>query len=298
LLVRFFAIGAVLHAGQRVILAAPEPRRTLAVRVTEGASGADRVGAIDEAILVDLALRAGWGRSDPVVRERILLNLAAVGDVGPDPNQVIERGLAMGIPSGDVIARSRLVSAARRMLERGTDPGPVGDEDVATYLAANPDRFVRPARYRFVQVFVSRDRRGARFDDDVLRIDRALAAAPTATPTEIAALGDPLPLSWPAPANVTQPVWVAADRLDATLGSAFGHALADAPVGAFGAPISSSFGVHFVRVDVVDPARTETVAEAGPRVREILAGERRSATYAARLADLRDRYAVSVETRP
>src|SRR5688500_18351251 len=111
LLARCFAAGLALAAVRWAVLPPEEPERHLVVRVDASADGSEVERATDDAVLLDVALRAGWARSDGVVRSRMLGSLAVVEDVEADPDGAVENALAMGLPSKDVLARTRLITA-------------------------------------------------------------------------------------------------------------------------------------------------------------------------------------------
>src|SRR5688572_7554233 len=88
ILVRFMALGALLLAGRRLLVPAPDAGPALVVEVTAGTEGDAIRRAIVDAALVDEAVRAGWPLADPVVRDRqreagepFAWNLAAIDPV-------------------------------------------------------------------------------------------------------------------------------------------------------------------------------------------------------------------------
>ncbi len=288
-LARFFAAGALLFGVQRLVDAGAEQRRSLRVEVADAAEGPEVEAAVDEAILLDFAVRAGWHRSDAVVRERLLRNLAVVGDAGGDAAAAIERAINLGIHTRDPIARQRLVSSARRALERGPNEGAIAPGDVHAWVDAHADRYRAPARMRFRQVFLSAQRRGDALDADAATVARRIGAEDVDPELQLA-LSDP----WPWPDGRTA---ISAERLDALFGAGFGDAVAAAPLASWSGPIRSSFGVHFVWVDAREGSAVSREGVAARATEDLLAA-RRSARGQSRLQSLRDQYDVVLARTP
>jgi hypothetical protein len=291
LLARFFAAGVALFALRLALFPPEEPPRPLVVEVAAGASEPEIAAAIDESILVDLAVRAGWSRSDAVVRERMLKSLAVVEDVDANPGAAIERAIAMGLPERDLIARARLAASARRALEHAGSEPEITESEIVAHVRANEGRYRTAARVSFRQLFLSADVRGARLDADAASLAERLATASPADLASLRALADPWP--W-----TTEGTSISATRLDAVAGEGFGEAVVRAPIAEWSGPIRSSFGLHFVRLDTREEGRLPEPHEVRARVEEEIRADRRSARCSAALRRLRARYAVSLERRP
>jgi PPIC-type PPIASE domain len=291
LLARFFAAGFALFVLRLVLFPPEEPLRPMVVEVAEGASEPEISAAVDESILVDLAVRAGWPRSDAVVRERMLKSLAVVEDVESNPGAAVERAILMGLPERDLIARARLAASARRALEHAGPLPEITDDEIVAHVRANDGRFRTAARVRFGQLFLSADARGARLAEDAASLAERLETASPADLASLRALADP----WPWTPEGTS---ISEARLDALVGEGFGEAVARAPIARWTGPIRSSFGLHFVRLDAREEGRLPEPHEVRARVEEEIRADRRAARYASALRRLRARYAVSLERRP
>ncbi|NUO54359.1 MAG: peptidyl-prolyl cis-trans isomerase [Polyangiaceae bacterium] len=282
-LARFFVAGALLFAVRQLAGASEPPRRPLVVEVAENADGAAVEAAIDEALLLDFATRAGWHRADPIVRERLVRSLEVADDAGGAAGETIERAIALGLHRRDPIARSRLVASARRALEATDADVETSLDEVRAAMARDPERYRSPARVRFKQVFLSFQTRGDHVDRDAA----AVAAKIADDPSGVEPMSDPWPWSTPA-------AYTSTERLSATLGEGFGEALEAAPVGKYTGPIRSSFGLHFVLVEDRDDAHEPPAEAFRARVGEDLATARRGERLAQRLVLLRRDYDVTV----
>lgn len=278
---RFFVLGALLFGGVRLAGVELAPARDLVVHVPEGATPREVDAAVDEAILLDLAVRAGFAHDDPVVRGRILTALAAARDEATDPEATVRRGIALGLPAQDPVARARLVSLATRALAASSKARPDAD-DIARELGDHEPSYARPSRVRFEQLFLAAQARGPALEADARAAEGWLRDHPDPSDAELAARGDPWP--WTSP-RATESV----ARLEALLGPDTGAAIAEAPAGAWSGPIRSSFGVHFVRVlERRDAAASPS--DAVPRAAIAAAREVRTASVRRALARLRSKY--------
>lgn len=284
ILARFALIGVAIFGVKRLVEGAPREVRPLVVEVDAGTDDAGVRRRIDDAILLDLALRAGWARSDAVVRERMQKSLGVVEDVS-DPDATIERGLRMQLPARDPVARARLVSVARESVARSEPERTPTDEEIAAYVEAHAEAYRIPGRARFDTVFLSAARRGDRLDEDASAVRRSLVSAPDAPVSS-----DACPVSFHGSVDE--------ERLDAIVGPGFGASVMQAPDDVWSGPIVSPFGVYFVRVREREPSRLASVDEARASVTARLREDARAAAFERRMVSLRDAYDVSVERRP
>ncbi len=96
-----------------------------------------------QTLLVEQALAAGWHRTDPIVRTRLIENLRFAGRDGSDA-ELLREALDLGMARTDPVVRLHLAGRARRVLESVPDPS---QQQLADWLAAHPERFRRPDVY-------------------------------------------------------------------------------------------------------------------------------------------------------
>ncbi|MFO0615867.1 MAG: hypothetical protein U0414_24950 [Polyangiaceae bacterium] len=270
---------------RRALFAENLPRRALVVRVGVGLADADVARAVDEAILVDLATRAGWARSDAVVRERIRKGLGAVEDVSDAERR--DRAWDRDRPPAHGSRRARSTRVGRAREPRRARPRAGDRRRGDRRVRRRAPRRVRavPARVRFESVFLSRTERGDALAGDAARVAALLRAAPDAPPPS-----DASPLVFAGLVDEA--------RLDALVGGGFGGAVARSPKDAWSAPIETPFGVYFVRVRETEPRRAASVDEgARPRSAAIREQER-DAAVDREMSALRLGYDVAVERQP
>jgi PPIC-type PPIASE domain len=197
-------------------------------------------------------------------------------------------GRAAGLDRDDSVIRRRVRQKMEFLAEDMTAAEP-SDEQLATYLASNPDPFRTEDRVMFQQVFLSATRRGSALDGDARRIAETLAR--TSAPADAAAIGDPFLLG-------DEFHEMSQSDVARTFGEAFAKQLSAVEPGRWRGPIPSSFGAHFVfvRERVKGSLPTlDTIREAVQRewlnARRIEAEEKLYRT-------LRERYHVVVEMPP
>ena len=97
-------------------------------------------------------------------------------------------GRAAGLDRDDVIIRRRVRQKMEFLAEEMSAPEP-SDEQLAAYLASNPERFRADDQITFRQVFLSATRRANTIESDSKQVASVLARADGAVDTT--ALGDP-----------------------------------------------------------------------------------------------------------
>jgi hypothetical protein len=148
-------------------------------------------------------------------------------------------GRAAGLDRDDLVIRRR-VRQKMEFLSEDSTAAEATEEQLAAYLAANPDRFRTEDRFTFHHVFLSATRRGGTLEGDAKQITDVLARMKTTA--DAAAIGDPFLLGEEFRAMPRSE----AERI---FGEEFAKRLSIVEPGAWRGPIPSSFGIHFVFID-------------------------------------------------
>jgi hypothetical protein len=197
-------------------------------------------------------------------------------------------GRAAGLDRDDVIIRRRVRQKMEFLAEDISAPEP-GEEQLAAYLKANPERFRTEDRLTFQQVFLSAARRGRAIDDNSKQVANALDRAEAAV--DKTALGDPFLLGEEFQA-------VSQSEVASLFGENFAKRISAMEAGRWQGPITSSFGQHFVyigeRISGILPP-LDAVREA---VRREWSNARRLEAEQKLYGSLRERYEIVVETQP
>ncbi len=194
-------------------------------------------------------------------------------------------GRAAGLDRDDFVIRRRVRQKMEFLAEdiAAVDPS---EEQLAAYLASNPERFRTEDRLTFHHIFLSATRRGSALEADSRQFAATLLH--TNATRETASIGDPFLLG---------ETFLDMPQSDVvrTFGDGFGKQLAAADPGRWQGPISSSFGVHFIFIDerttgLLPPLNTvrEAVQREWLNARRVEAEDKLYRT-------LRDRYQVLVE---
>jgi hypothetical protein len=257
----FLLIGGALLLLYRAVAPRP-PGRTIVV------TGAVRDG-----------LRADWRRRTGTLpsadEERGLVRRWV-------DNEVLYReALAAGLDRGDTIVRRRLVQKMEFLLDAAADAREPTDRELAQLLAAEPNRFARPARLGFEHVFVARDRH-ANPPAEAARLAALLDGGAAA-----ATLGDPF-------VRGRRFAGVSPREVANIFGPAFARAVSELPLDGtrWSAPIVSSFGLHLVRVTAREPGALPALAEVREPLRTLWRERERTTLRQAGLERLRRRYVV------
>ena len=193
--------------------------------------------------------------------------------------------LALGLDRGDVIVRRRLVQKMQFLGEELEPLAEPDDEELTRYLDEHRARYAAPDRVSIEQMFVARDRHGAHTERDALVLGERLRAGAAA-----ATLGDPF---------VHGRIFAA--RSQAELASLFGAPFAAAVFALDGdgwsTPLSSSYGLHLVRVTGRRTLAVVTLDDVRERVTRDWRADQRGRRERRALDRLRARYDVRIEAR-
>lgn len=200
-------------------------------------------------------------------------------------NEILYReAVAQGLDRGDIIVRRRLVQKMEFVLEGEEPIAEPTDADLQTYLEAHTERYAVAARVGLTHVFVSTDQHGLDAERTAAELRRQLEAG-----ADPSGLGDPFLRGRDFPLRTER-------ELAGIFGTPFAAQVMALPVGTWSAPLRSSYGLHLVRVTESSAGRQPTLEEVRAVVQRDWQEERRTATNAAALARLRQRYDVSVES--
>ena len=196
----------------------------------------------------------------------------------------VREAIRLGIDKDDTVIRRRLRIKMEFLNDAAAEATPATEADLAAYLAAHPDKFRKPPRIAFEQVYLDAQKRGDAAQGDAaallisLRKDAAFSSV----------AGDPtlLPLSVPL-----------TDRLGIAqlFGDDFASAVIDLPSRGWQGPITSSFGLHVLKVTDRAAGRQPELAEIRQQVEREWLNDRREALADQKLDRLLKHYKVTIE---
>ena len=194
-------------------------------------------------------------------------------------------GRAAGMDRDDVIIRRRVRQKMEFLAEEMSGPEP-SDEQLAAYLASNPERFRAEDRITFHQVFLSATRRANTIESDSKQVGSVLARADGGVDTT--ALGDPFLLG-------AEFRGVSPSEVTSIFGEEFSKRIAVMETGRWQGPVSSSFGQHFVFISERISGGPPPLDAVRPAVSREWANARRLEAERKLYASLRERYEIVVE---
>ena len=192
--------------------------------------------------------------------------------------------LRMGLDDNDTVVRRRLAQKIAFLSEDSAVPEAPSEAELADWLASDPARYERPARFTFRQIPFTRNDRA----EQARRASAALEAVEASSADAWGSFGDPSML----PRRVEN--WTARE-VASEFGPAFVGVIDTDRRDAWQGPLESAFGSHLVLLTAFEPARPATVAEARRALqRDWLEDQRRRANE--RFYErLRARYDVVVD---
>jgi hypothetical protein len=194
-------------------------------------------------------------------------------------------GRAAGLDRDDVIIRRRVRQKMEFFVEDSSALEPT-EEQLADYLASNPERFRAEDRVTFRQIFLSATARADTIDNDSKQVANALAHADATVDTT--ALGDPFLLGEDFHA-------VSQNEAAGIFGDTFAKQISALEKGRWQGPIPSSFGQHFVYINERIPGDLPPLDAVREAVRREWSNARRLEAERKLYDSLRERYEIVIE---
>lgn len=196
----------------------------------------------------------------------------------------VREAVRLGIDKDDTVIRRRLRMKMEFLNDAEAEATPPTEAELASYLAAHPDKFQEAPRVAFEQVYLDAQKRGAAVEADAA----AILASLKKDSSFAASAGDPtlLPPSMPL-----------TDRqgIAQLFGDDFAAAVVTLQPGEWQGPIGSGFGLHLVKVTGQEAGRVPPLADIRPQVEREWLNERREAVARQKLDELLKRYKVTIE---
>lgn len=288
-LVHFFAIGGLLFGAKALYEQGRVEGPELTVRVAPNATDQAVETAVREAILLNEAQRYGWDRTDPIVYTHLIRNMRFIEPNSPEDDLTLfQRAVEMNMQAHDPVVRARLLYRAREALAFVPEDRMPSRAELEEHRRTHGDRFEREGRVRFQHVFLSRSKRGETLSADAREMRERLAELGYSAP---AGLGDPLPGLRPEQSATPS-------ELKDDYGAALAGVVGEALVAAWRGPVSSVYGLHFVKVIDTEPAYVPPLDVIGAEVRADRLREIRKDLREERMAALREAYRITVERAP
>lgn len=190
-------------------------------------------------------------------------------------------GVAMGLDRDDQLIRRRVGQKLEFLSESMNGVAEPSDAALQTYLDAHRERFARPARFTFRQVYL-----GTAANADTPRL---LA--------QLNKLGDSnATLEMGAPTQLEARMQLASSTdIERVFGEQFAQALVNTAPGAWHGPLASDYGLHFVHVSERVEEHMPALGEVREKVMRDWHRDELTAANKKYYESLRERYQVRIE---
>ena len=193
--------------------------------------------------------------------------------------------LEMGLDRDDQIIRRRMRQKLEFLTADLVESIEPSDEELQSHLDANVDLYRQEASLNFVQVYIG-ERDGA--DEDRVRAVAILDELRTNPDADPEQMGDPF--MYPAAHGDMR------ERdLLGLFGEEFTAQVVELPIGEWSGPVTSAFGLHVARLDMLDLGRPSELDEVREAVYRDLVSERTRAAEQSYFDGLLGQYEVTVE---
>jgi len=237
---------------------------------------------LDRDMLFARAIELDLHLYDTVVYQRLLLNMRflQLGE-GKTDDELVQQALDMRLHLGDEVVKRRLVQVMEHLLLASDPPPEPTAADIAAEFAQRREELRRPPRYTIEHIYFNREREDA-YEQVAAKIrDERL------TPSQARELSSPFLPGYRFAAQ-------SPDQLARHFGADFVENLqgADPRPGHWVGPVRSTYGLHYVWIEAIEPARDATLEEVRAQLLRDLESRARDAALAARISALRQQYEV------
>ena len=194
--------------------------------------------------------------------------------------------LAMGLDKNDAGVRRRLAQKVNFIFSDIADQAEPTEADLAEYLQSNHKEFETPGSVSFEHIYFNTDKRGNQAAPDARALLKQLVKTSANVDTQLA--GDRSLLGY-------QYEQLADDEVAKMFGKHFSELLFQQPVGNWQGPLTSSYGVHLVRIKHITPASLPQLDTVRDKVHTAWLAEQRDKMNADFYQRLRQQYEIVVE---
>ncbi len=237
---------------------------------------------LDRDMMFQRGLELNLHLYDPVVYQRLLRNMNFLGLAeGKSDEERYEQALEMRLHLGDEVIKRRLIQIVEQLMLASNPPAVPSEEEVVTEFDARKEELRRPPRYSIEHIYFNRERE-AEAEQVIARIN-----SEALKPEQARELGSPF---LPGYRFMRQ----TPEQLSRHFGAAFVMNLEQAgPVaGQWLGPVRSTYGLHYVFVEALEPSRDATLEEVRPLLVRDLESRARAAALQESIENLRQDYEV------
>ncbi|MFV2056832.1 MAG: peptidyl-prolyl cis-trans isomerase [Thiohalomonadales bacterium] len=194
--------------------------------------------------------------------------------------------LLMGLDQNDAMVKRRMAQKVEFITADIAAQSEPSDADLEEYLATHAARFELPGRISFVHVYLNRDQRGDKVQQEARSLLTQLSKS--GLQKEFMTVGDPFMLGRQHE-NLTR------HDVSRLFGKDFAQRIFTLPSGSWQGPVSSGYGLHLVRIDDKTEAVQPDLAIVRVKVYNEWQAQQRRDMDRAFYQSLRQRYEIIID---
>ncbi|MEZ5572579.1 MAG: peptidylprolyl isomerase [Halioglobus sp.] len=237
---------------------------------------------LDRDMLFQRAIELNLHLYDSVVKQRLLLNMRFL-QLGGDKTdeELYQMALDMRLHLGDEVIKRRMIQVMEQLLLAANPPRAISDDEIAAEFEKHREELRRPPRYSIEHIYFNREHE-AGADAVIAKIQ-----AENLTPQQARELSSPFLPGYEFTAQTP-------DQLARHFGTSFVENLqqAEPKAGHWLGPIRSTYGLHYVWVEAIEPARDATLDEVRIQLLRDLEARAKDAALRDSIATLRQNYEI------
>ena len=237
---------------------------------------------LDRDMLFQRAIEMDLHLYDTVVYQRLLLNMRFLQQAeGKSDEELYQTALDMRLHLGDEVIKRRMVQVMEQLLLASNPPAEPSVQDIEAEFSQRKDELRRPPRYSIEHVYFNRDR-----EPDAESVIATINAEGL-TPEQARQLSSPFLPGYQFVAQTP-------DQLARHFGSSFVRNLeqAEPEPGQWVGPVRSTYGLHYVWVDALEPAREATLDEVRLQLVRDLESRAKEAALRDSITRMREQYEI------
>ncbi|MDX1733803.1 MAG: peptidyl-prolyl cis-trans isomerase [Halioglobus sp.] len=237
---------------------------------------------LDRDMLFQEALEMKLHLYDTVIYQRLLRNMRFLGlGEGKTEGEMYDMALDMRLHLGDEVVKRRMIQVIEQMMLAANPPRRPSEEELAAEFERRRQELRRPPRYSIEHIYFNREREDE-FDAAVATIAEQQMDA-----TRARELSSPFLPGYRFRRQTP-------DQLARHFGASFVKNLMDAQpaAGAWVGPVRSTYGLHYVWVEALEPERDATLEEVRTQLLRDMEARERARSLRESIDALRENYEV------
>jgi hypothetical protein len=237
---------------------------------------------LDRDMLFQRAIELQLHLYDTVVYQRLLLNMRFLQMAeGKTDEELYQTALDMRLHLSDEVIKRRLIQVMEQLLLASNPPLAPTEAEVAAEFEQRREELRRPPRYSIEHIYFNRERE-AEADAVIGKIQQE-----NLSPEQARQLSSPFLPGYQFTAQTP-------DQLARHFGASFAENLqsADPRPGHWVGPVRSTYGLHYVWVDALEPARDATVDEVRPQLTRDLESRAKDKALRDSVSTMRQNYEI------